>query len=152
MKNRNFLFFVALLILPFCLSQTTSCSETVENYSKMSANELNEALIIAVKKDSSEEVQKLVQAGADVNQKITYTESSYDYDADFTCTPLEYAAKHGYIDIVKALLQVKVSHGFIDIIKEFLQLKAKDEDINTALILAAKKGYAGVVREIVLEL
>jgi len=108
-------------------------SGTAADYSKMSANELNEALIIAVKKGSSDEVQKLVQAGANGNQKITYTRSNYDYyDSNITCSLLEYAAKHGYVDIVKELT-----------------VKAENDDINTALIEAAKEGYANVVRELI---
>ncbi len=108
-------------------------SGTAADYPKMSANELNEALIIAVKKGSSDDVQKLVRSGANVNQKITYTKSNYDdYDSDITCTLLEYAAKNGYVDIVKELIQ-----------------KLKNDDINTALILAAEEGHANVVRELV---
>ncbi len=108
-------------------------SSTAADYSKMSANELNEALIIAVKKGSSDEVQKLVRSGANINQKITYTKSNYDdYDSVITCTLLEYAAKHGYVDVVKEL-----------------KVKAKNDDINTALILAAEEGHENVVRELV---
>ncbi len=103
------------------------------DYSKMSANELNEALIIAVKEGSCDEVQKLVQLGAQVNQKITYRKYNYDdYDSDITCTLLEYAAIHGQGDIVKELTP-----------------KLKNDDINEALILAAREGHTNAVRELV---
>lgn len=109
-------------------------SSATQECPKMSANELNEALIIAVKKGSSCEVHKLVQAGANVNQKISYSQSNYDdYDAHITCTIVEYAAKHGYVDIVKELVQVKV----------------ENDALNKALILAAVRGYAPLVRELI---
>lgn len=117
-----------LLLLGF--AQITS---TVEDYSKMSVNELNETLIIAVKRCSSEEVQKLVRAGAHVDQTISCIETMGDCDWDITYTLLEYAAKHGYVDIVK----------------ELLQANPKNDDINKALILAAREGRAKVVRELV---
>jgi ankyrin repeat protein len=122
---------VGLLVL--VMLDFAQVSGTAADYSKMSAKELNEALIISVKEGSYDEVQNLVRAGANGNQKITYTKSNYDdYDSNITCTLLEYAAKHGYVDIVKELI-----------------VKAKNDDINTALILAAKEGHANVVRELV---
>lgn len=109
-------------------------SNAAEEYAKISANELNEALIVAVKKGSADEVQKLVRAGANGNQKIIYTSSDYyDFDPVITCSLLEYAATHGYVDIVR----------------EFINAKSKKDDVNKALVLAAKKGHANVVKELV---
>ena len=45
------------------------------DYSKMSPNELDKALIIAVEEGSYEKVQKLVPTGANVNGEITLTGS-----------------------------------------------------------------------------
>jgi uncharacterized protein len=108
-------------------------SGTAADYSKKSVNGLNEALIIALKKGSSEEVQKLVRAGANVDQTISCIETRGDCDYDITYTLLQYAAKHDYVDIVK----------------ELIRLKTKNDDINKALIIAAEKGHANVVRELV---
>ena len=123
-----------LVLVMLSFAQVSSASAAAEDYSKMSAKELNEALIIAVTKGSSDEVQKLIKAGADVNQKITYTKRNYDdYDSHITYTYLEYAAKHGCVDIVKELIRTKV----------------KNLPINTALILAAEEGHTNVVQELV---
>jgi ankyrin repeat protein len=118
-----------LVLIMFGFAQVSS---RAEDYSKMSANELNEALIKAVKKGSSEEVQKLVQAGANVNQEIHYILTQGDCDWDATCTILEYAARNGYVAIVKELRK-----------------KAKNDDIDKALILAASEGHTEVVKELV---
>lgn len=122
---------VGLLVLVMLGFAQVAC--TTADYSKMSANELNEALIIAVKEGSYNEVQKLVQLGAQVNQKVTYCKHNYDdYDSVITCTLLEYAARHGHGDIVKELAP-----------------KLKNDDINEALILAAREGHTNAVRELV---
>lgn len=128
--KRNIVKKVGLLVL--VMLSFAQVNSTAEDYSKMSANELNEALIIAVKKGSSDETQKLLRAGANGNQKITYDAGMRDWDVDITTTLLEYAVKHGYVDIVKELI-----------------VKAKNDDINAALILAAKEGYQDVVRELI---
>jgi len=126
-----------------------------------SVNELNEALIIAVKRGSNDEVQKLVQAGANGNQQITYDAGMRDWDVNTTTTLLEYAAKHGYADIVKELkvkaknddinaaLIVAAEAGYPDVIRELIQAKPKMSTINTALILAAKAGNLSVVKELI---
>lgn len=127
-------------------------SSAAEDYSKMSANELNEALIIAVKEGSSGDTQKLVQAGANINQNITYTKHNYDdYDSNITCTLLEYAAEHGYVDIIKELIQnlkndhvinkaliAAATNGHANVVRELMQKKPKLVAINTALISAAR--------------
>lgn len=120
-------------ILVFVMLGFAQASGAVTDYSKMSVNELNAALVEAVKKGSYDEVQKLVQSGANVNQKFTYAESRYDdYDAKITCTLLEYAAKDGNVSIVKELIQ-----------------KVEKDDINAALIVAAKEGDSDMVRELI---
>ena len=118
------------VLVMFGIAQVSSAAQ---DYSKMSAHELNEALIIAVKKGSSDDVQKLIKAGADVNQKISCIETMGDCDYNITYTPLEYAAKCDYVDLIK----------------ELIRIKAKNDDINKALIIAAQKGHADVVRELV---
>lgn len=147
----------------FCVIAIAQLSCAAEDYSKMSANELNEAFIRSVKKNSHDEVEKLVSAGVDVNQKITYTMSLPDFDGvEITCTVLEYAAKYGYVDTVKVLIRQKVENGAInealilaakeghsDVIRELLQAKPKVNAINAAMILAAEKGNANVIKELI---
>lgn len=116
-----------LIMLSFALVGSTAADALT-----MSPYELNKALIAAVKKGSAEEVQKLVRAGANVDQTISDTETAGDCDWNISYTLLEYAAKRNYVDIVK----------------EFIRIKAKNDDINKALVIAAEKGYAAVVREL----
>src|SRR4051812_9059467 len=80
-----------------------------EDFSQISAKELDEAFIIAVKNGDLEEVKKLIQAGANVNQELTYIEDDYDSYHDVTCTALDYAAGHGYTDIVKELMLAELT-------------------------------------------
>jgi len=108
-------------------------SGTAKDYAKMSANELEEAFVTAVKENNQGAVKQLLQAGADAHQEFTYTKMAYDFDYDITCTVLEYAARHGYINIVKELIEAKL----------------KTDDINKALIVAAEEGHADVVRELI---
>lgn len=121
---------IRLLFLIMLVFAQISRAET--DYAKMPANQLDESIIMAVRRGCSDEVQKLLLAGADGNQTITYDAGMRDWDVNITTTLLEYAAKKGYVDIVKAL-----------------KLKAKSDDINKALILAAEAGYAAVVKELV---
>jgi|GEM_PF-2251452 len=143
----------------FCFALVSS---TDIDYSKMSATSLNEALVEAVRKGSSGEVQTLVQAGADGNQNITYREHQYDdYDYIDTTTLLKYAAKEGFVDIVK-VLKVKATNddinealilaaekGRLEVVRELIQAKPKMSAINTALISSAKKGNPSVLRELI---
>lgn len=120
-----------LVLVILCFAQINS---TIVDYATMSQQELNTAFKEAVRNGSLEEVQKLVQAGADIRQKVTYTVSHYDdYDREVTCTYLEYAAKHNLVDVVKVLMQ----------------LSFEQDEINTALIVAAQEGNAGVVKELI---
>jgi len=138
---------LALVILGFA-----QVSGTVEDYSKMSVDELNKALIEAVRKDSADDVKCLLEAGADVNQNITYTKRNYDdYDSEITYTLLEYAAKRNLVDIVKQFLQAKAkaaNRGYIDMVKECILGKAKDKDLDRPLIIAAEEACTDVVREL----
>ncbi len=118
-----------LVVSMFCFALVSS---TDIDYSTMSATELNEALRLAVIRNSADEVKKLVEAGADRNQKITYTENRYDDYDILTTTLLGEAARCGYVGVVKELKE-----------------KAKNEDINEAFILAAAKGRLEVVRELI---
>lgn len=95
---------------------------------------LNKDLVLAVGKGASDEVQKLIQAGADINQTITYAQSQYDdYDIQVSCTLLEYAAKNNNLAIIK----------------ELIQAKATLETINKALIIAVEKGNVEAAKELI---
>lgn len=120
------------------------------DYTKMSANELNQALISAVKGHSSDDVQKLIQAGAHVDQEIEYykTSGSGEGSIDYlvSVSILEFAVKKGYTDIVHELLHgkpendildraliVAVTHSNLDLIKELLQARPKIDALDKAL-------------------
>jgi len=119
------------VLLMFGFAQVSS---PAEDYSNMSTNELEKALVAAVKKNDPGAVKQLLQAGANAHQELTYTQQCYDdYDHEMTCTVLQYAALFGYVNIVR----------------EFIQAELKSDDINKALILAAKDGDADVVRELI---
>ncbi len=58
-----------LMVLGLSLQFSTGLAACTD-YSKMPTDELNKAFVAAVKQKNSEEIQKLIQAGADVkNQK-----------------------------------------------------------------------------------
>jgi len=134
----------------FLLLGCAQINSTVEDYSKMSVDQLNQALILAVRHCSSSEVLSLIQAGADVNQKIEYYktsgsgEGSMDYLA--TASILEFAVEKGYTNIVDALLQrkpendildrvliVAVTHSNLDLIKKLLQARPKIDSLDKTL-------------------
>jgi ankyrin repeat protein len=118
-----------LVLVMFGFAQVSSAAEA---YSKMSANELNAAFITAVKKRCSDEVQKLVQAGADVNIPISYWWTEGDCDWEIESTALIYAIRHNCPKMVKALL-----------------LKVEKKKLNEALDIAIKEGYPDVVEELI---
>jgi ankyrin repeat protein len=120
-----------LALVMFGIAQVSSAAE---DYSKMSAHELNEAFIIAVQRGSCDEVQKLVQAGADINTIITYIDDShYDCSWEINTTALRYAVAHNNLNMVKILLKVE---------KELRKL-------NDALNIAISSGYSDVVEELI---
>ena len=139
---------VGLLVL--AMLGFAQVSGTAADYSKMSANELNEALIIAVEEGSYEKVQKLVQTGANVNGEITHNKSNGSGEGcwDWMCiyTLLQYAASKGYLDIVKELIKAgaNVNTNNWGIYSD--KYEALD---GTALIQAAKNGHTNVVIELI---
>lgn len=120
-KNR----YCSLLLLLACAQFNTP-----SDYSRMSADELNKALVVAVKKGSAGEIQKLVQAGASVHQNITYEVSSRDCDWTVTKPLLSYVAEYDYADIAEVLIQTELNN----------------DEIHNALMVAATGGCAKVVR------
>ncbi len=109
-------------------------SSTTEDYSKMSANELDAAFILAVQKGHSEKIQELIQAGANVNTPVPYTWTSGDCDWHIESTALMYAARKNCPNIIKALVKVK---------------QKLNETLNEALIVAIEEGYSDVVKELI---
>lgn len=127
MKNiRTYLYL--LLLLNFAQITRTS-----DDYSQMSADKLNNALVNAVKQHNSDEVHKLIQAGADTNQKINYIETSGDCDWDVSFSLLNYATEKGYTEVVKELIKTKVTINAM----------------NAALIIASKNGHSEIVKELI---
>ena len=160
------------LLLQFCTGYAVSPAD-----SNKSSKELNNALISAVKNNRPEKVQELVQARADVNQEITTTwthGSGEGCMAGMTIyTLLEYAAIHGYIDIVKELIKAGAviysdhpqnssrgpaaligasREGHIEVVRELIKAGANVNHADrgdTALIRAAYHGHVDVVRELI---
>ncbi len=144
------------------LSPITSKTENsiIEDYSKMSAEELNAAFILSVKKHRLENMEQLIQAGADVNALVSYTDTSGDCDWDIKSTALIYAVRHNMPDMVQVLLKVKnkltdsldkafseaIKRGYISVVKEFIaggiNINYADEDGRTPLILAVMNSRA----------
>lgn len=136
---------VGLLVL--VMLSFAQVAGTTADYSKMSANELNRALIIAVEEGSSDEVQSLVRLGANVNGEIIVRGShgSGDGCTDWAdlYTLLQYAASKGYLSIVKELIKAGVKVDTNNWVIYTSKLNS------TALIQAAKNGHANVVIELI---
>lgn len=109
-------------------------SSTAEDYSKMSANELDAAFILAVQKKDAEKIQELIQAGANVNTAVPYTWTAGDCDWDIKSTALIYAVRHDCPNIIKAILKVK---------------RKLNESLEDALYEAIKEGRSEVVKELI---
>ena len=75
-------------------------------------------------------MQKLVQAGANVNTPIPYTWTSGDCDWEIKSTALIYAVRYNCPNMVKVLLKV-------------------EKKLNEALDVAIKEGYSDVVEELI---
>jgi ankyrin repeat protein len=162
--------FGLLVLLMFGFAQV---SGTEIDYSKMSINELDSALIRAVAGNSFDEVQTLVAAGANVHGEITISgtlgrgEGCMDYTDVYSL--LQYAAMQGYLDILKelikagALIHVGYDHGpaalhkasqagHVDVVRELIKAGA---DLNyenfgyTVLGIASAKGHVDVVKELI---
>ncbi|MCP5504211.1 MAG: ankyrin repeat domain-containing protein [Chlamydiales bacterium] len=125
MKKMNKYICLLLLLVGFAQIDAKE-----ENYSQMSITELDAAFISAVKKYRLEELQELIQAGANVNTPIPYTWTSGDCDWQIESTALIYAVRQHCPDMVKVLLKV-------------------DKNLNEALDLAIKEGYSDVVEELI---
>ena len=129
--------------------------DATQDYSKMSVEQLDAALIVAVKSMSYHDVAQLIQAGAHVNQKITYTKSNYDdYDSIITCSLVEYVAGRGYLDVVQALVQADIPTqdldralvasalgGYEDVVAALVQTKVSVNGMNDALMVTAHNFY-----------
>ena len=82
-------------------------------------------IFTAVREGNLEEVEKLLEAGANVHAKN-----------EAGATALMFAAQDGHTEIVKVLLE------------KGADVDAKNKDGNTALILAARNGHAAVVEKL----
>jgi ankyrin repeat protein len=146
------------------------------DYLSMSPDKRNSALCIAVKKGSFVDVQKLIGAGADINQDIIISgtlgrgEGCMDYRNIHTL--LEYAAMMGYLDILKELIKAgaKINqeeyfrysdygpvpligasiNGHAAVVKELLKAGVTVNKVleNKALCEASMNGHAAVVKEL----
>ncbi len=76
---------------------------------KAQSDDIDKAFIFAVKHGHADVVRELIQAGATIDQAMSYSITSGDMDRDITCTPLGYAAKRGFVGIIKELLPLKLS-------------------------------------------
>lgn len=114
-----------------CLLLLTCTISKTEDYSKKSLPELEEAIIVAVKKNDHDSVKELLQAGANPYQEFKCRVDEYDNYYDITYTLLEYAALHGYIAIVKAIIESKF----------------EIDQMSKALSVAIKEGNVALVAE-----
>lgn len=126
MKKTNKFFCLLLLIGLFQISGTLAA----EDYSKMSTVELDAAFVLAVEKARAENVQELLQAGANVNTPIPDIVTSGDCDWMVKSTALMYAVRHNYPDMAKVLIKT-------------------GKNLNEALDEAIKKGYSDIVEELI---
>jgi len=164
-------------LLALIMLSLAQASSAVEDYSKMSAEKLDSALIQAVEKGSADEVQKLVRAGANVNEEIyvTWTEGTGEgcWAGVTIYTLLQYAAIHGYIDIVHELIKagavIYADHpecsnfasaaligasrgGHVDVVRALIKAGANVNHADrgdTALIGASEGGHADMVKELI---
>ena len=127
-----------------------------EDYSKMSAAELNAAFVSAVKKHNPEKMEELIAVGADVTTPISYTWTAGDCDWSIETSALTYAVRNNCSQMIKVLLKVKsklneslnealaeaITEGYCEVVKELINGGAAIENLNkdkdTPLILAVK--------------
>jgi ankyrin repeat protein len=130
MKKPNKYFCLLLLLIGFVQIDGKEENLAAKDYSKMSIAELDTAFVLAVQEHSSEKMQELIQAGANVNTQIPYTWTSGDCDWKIESTALMYAVRHNCPNMVKVLLKV-------------------EKKLNEALDVAIKEGYSDVVEELI---
>lgn len=135
----------------------------VADYSKMSRTELETAFISAVEDHDLEEMQALIQAGANVHTPIPYTYTAGDCDWRSECTALMYAIRHNWSDMVEELLKleenldealnVAITESYLSIVEQLIKGGADihhvNKDQDTPLIVAIRKGRLGVVNELI---
>jgi ankyrin repeat protein len=122
--------------------------DATQDYSKMSHDQLNKALVLAVEKNVLDDVHGLIQAGVDVNQEITYVQAR----GVVTNSVIEYAAECGYLGVVQELIQGNIkpkdldnalvaaaSTGYEDVVKVLMQSKITVDGMNRAVIAAANE-------------
>ena len=98
--------------------------------------ELDEAFISAVKNHNLEEMQELIEAGADVNAPIYHSWDMGDWDWSGKCSPLLFAIKFKKPEMAKILLQVK---------------NKLNTTLNQALDDAIRYGSSAIVEELIKE-
>tara|TARA_B100000674_G_C37876562_1_gene932266 strand:+ start:27 stop:1364 length:1338 start_codon:yes stop_codon:yes gene_type:complete len=155
-----FVFFFSMNAISSQLFTVDDLSE--KNYSEMSQQELDENLVIAVKKNNSMVVRKLVEAGANIAETIRYSTPCGEYDT--VSTLLEYAQENGYKDITKQLIQARTNKnlssaivaasqvGDVDAVKKLMRAGVNSrfmESCSRALVVASEKGYFEIVRELI---
>ena len=96
------------LLASFSDIQSSPDHPATSTYAHMSQDELDKAFVTAVETNQPNTVQGLVQAGADVHQKITYwihERGEGGGDWDVTVSAFNYAITHSYTEIVRILLK-----------------------------------------------
>ncbi len=156
MKNLNKYFCLLLLLVGFVQIDGKEENLSVEDYSKMSITELDTAFVLAVKEGRLENLEKLLQAGANVNTPIPYTWTSLDCDWRIESSALMFAVRHNHLNMVRALLKGEtnlnealdeaIKEGYSEVVEELIKggadINYKNEDNNTPLILAVKLARA----------
>lgn len=143
-------------------SVSKASSLFAEDYSKMSTSELNAAFVLAVKKHDAEKMQKLIEAGADVETPISYVWTSGDCDWNVETSAYVYARRRGESKLLRVLinaeknvnkaLHLAAGQGFSDLVKEFIEKGANPNDVSEGkppLFDAIGYGSPSIVEELI---
>lgn len=122
-----------LLLLVTLIFSLVSTKSIVAQDAK---SELDEAFIAAVKSYSLEEMQKHIEAGADVNASVSYISTSGDCDWVIECSPLIFVIRANQLGMVKILLKVK---------------NKLHTTLNQALVEAIEQGHSAIAEELINE-
>jgi len=133
-----------------------------KNYAVMPQEQLDQNLISAIKNNHVNTVKELIQAGADIDQKITYT-IGHD-ELDTLSTLLDYAKYKGYEDIAKELIQARTNEnvstaivaasqaGDLDAVKKLMRAGVNlryAKQCCLALMVASQEGYLEIAKELI---
>ncbi|MDN3503979.1 MAG: ankyrin repeat domain-containing protein [Rhabdochlamydiaceae bacterium] len=95
--------FLILLLVGSIQIEANTANSTQNNHLKKSITELDAAFIVAVKKNRLDQVEELLQAGANVATPIPYTWTSGDCDWNIETSALVFAIRKDRLKLVEIL-------------------------------------------------